>query len=177
MPVGGLALDSQGRIIVIAGQRLSPTRKRMLIARFDPDGNPDQSFGTNGTVSLHESNFTQTLSAVALQQDGKIVAVGTYGYGDGTLWDRGKRIVGKREHIVVVRLDANGGLDKSFAGGGLLIMASPGYYWSAKGIAIQPDGKLLVAGYIVDKPNGSSSIVIVRLNPDGTPDADFAVGH
>jgi uncharacterized delta-60 repeat protein len=93
------------------------------------------------------------------------------------LWWKGKRIAGKREHIVVVRLDANGGLDKSFAGGGLLIMASPGYFWSAKGIAIQPDGKLLVAGNIVDKPKGSNSIVIVRLNPDGTPDADFAVGH
>jgi uncharacterized delta-60 repeat protein len=171
--VGGATLDSQGRISVVARELLSPTRTRLLIARFDPNGNLDQSFGTNGTVSLHESTIYQRLSAVALQQDGKIVAVGTFGWHSGTRFAE----PGKSDHIVVVRLDANGALDKSFAGGGLLIMASPRYLWGARGIAIQTDGKMLVAGYILDKANDSVSIVIVRLNPDGTPDADFAGGQ
>jgi hypothetical protein len=69
-------------------------------------------------------------------------------------------------------------LDQSFAGGGLLIMASPRYLWSARAIAIQPDGKLLIAGGFADDENGRvrSAIVLLRLNPDGTPDADFGSG-
>jgi uncharacterized delta-60 repeat protein len=170
---GGAALDSQGRIVVVARELLSPTRTRMLIARFDTDGNLDQSFGSKGIVSLHESTISQGLSAVALQQDGKIVAVGTFGWHSGTRFAR----PGKRDRIVVVRLDANGPLDKSFSGGGLLIVASPQYLWGATGIAIQPDGKLLIVGYNLEQPNATTSIVIARLNPDGTPDADFGGGH
>jgi uncharacterized delta-60 repeat protein len=172
--VGGAAFDSQGRIVVVAREPLSPTRARLLIVRFDPNGSLDQSFGANGTVSLHESTISQGLSAVALQQDGKIVAVGTFGWHNGTRFAEPE----KRDHIVVVRLDANGALDRSFAGSGLLIMTSPLYLWGARGIAIQADGKLLIAGYILDEANNSatSSIVIVRLNPDGTPDANFAGG-
>jgi hypothetical protein len=60
----------------------------------------------------------------------------------------------------------------------LLIMASPRYLWSARAIAIQPDGKLLIAGDFVDDANdrATSAIVLLRLNPDGTPDADFGSG-
>jgi uncharacterized delta-60 repeat protein len=95
-------------------------------------------------------------------------------------WRSGTRPAepGKRNEIVVTRLDANGALDQSFAGGGLLIMASPRYLWSARAIAIQPDGKLLIAGDFVDDANdrATSAIVLLRLNPDGTPDADFGSG-
>ena len=43
---------------------------------------------------------------------------------------------------------------------------------------IQPDGKLLIVGDIIDEANdrATSAIVLVRLNPDGTPDADFGSG-
>jgi hypothetical protein len=77
-----------------------------------------------------------------------------------------------------VRLDPNGALDKSFAGGGLLLMASPRYLWGGHGIAIQPDGKLLIVGDVIDEANdhATSEIVLVRLNADGTPDADFGNG-
>jgi uncharacterized delta-60 repeat protein len=172
----GAALDSQGRIVVVGTEWLSPTSTRFLIARFDSSGNIDQSFGATGTVSLHDAVVSQTLRAATLQQDGKIVAVGTFGW-----HSRGRSPEpGKRDQIAVVRLDANGALDKSFAGGGLLLMASPRYVWGGNGIAIQPDGKLLIVGDIVeDADDGAPSrpaIVLVRLRQDGTPDADFGSG-
>ena len=170
----GAALDSQGRIVVVGTERLSLSSTRFLVVRYDTDGNLDQSFGANGTVSLHAATVSQELSATALEQDGKIVAVGTFGW-----HSRGRTPEPeKRDQIAVVRLDPNGTLDKSFAGGDLLLMASPRYLWGARRISIQSDGKLLIAGYVIDEANDrtTSAILLVRLNPDGTPDADFGSG-
>jgi uncharacterized delta-60 repeat protein len=168
----GAALDSQGRIVVVGTE----ASRRLFVTRFDSHGNVDQSFGVRGTVSLHDASVPQGLRAVALQQDGKIVAVGTVG------WHSSGRAPepGKRDQIVVVRVDSNGALDQSFAGGGLLLMASPRYLWGGHGIAIQPDGKLLIVGHTVEEAeNGTlsrSAVVLVRLRPDGTPDPDFGSG-
>ena len=172
----GAALDSQGRIVIVGTEWLSLTSTRFLIARFDSGGKLDQSFGANGTVSLHDAAVSQELRAVALQQDGKIVAVGTFGW-----HSRGRSPQpGKRDQIAVVRLEPNGALDKSFAGGGLLLMASRRYLWGGQGIAIQRDGKLLIVGSIVEEADDGapsrSAIVLVRLRQDGTPDADFGSG-
>ena len=169
----GAALDSQGRIVVVGTEWLSLTSTRLLVVRVDRHGNVDQSFGARGTVALHEAAVSQMLQAVALQQDGKIIAVGTSG------WHSGGRAPepGKRDQIAVVRLDANGALETSFAGGGLLLMASPRYIWGGHAITIQPDGNLLIVGGVVEEAdNGAlsrSAIVLVRLRPDGTPDPDF----
>ena len=170
----GAALDSHGRVVVVGTEWLAPSGTRFLVVRFDADGNLDQSFGASGTVSLHDAVVSQELLAAALQQDGKIVAVGTFGW-----HSRGRSPEpGRRDQIAVVRLDPNGALDKSFAGGGLLLMASPRYLWGGHGIAIQPDGKLLIVGDVIDEANdhATSEIVLVRLNADGTPDADFGNG-
>jgi uncharacterized delta-60 repeat protein len=172
---GGAAFDSQGRIVVVGTEQAgSSTNWRFLVVRFDPNGSLDQSFGTGGIASLAGGSVFQQLVAVALQQDGKLVAVGNTGWRGGTR----PAEPGKRNEIVVTRLDANGALDQSFAGGGLLIMGSPRYLWSAGAIAIAPDGKLLIAGGFADDENERvrSSIVLIRLNPDGTPDADFGRG-
>jgi uncharacterized delta-60 repeat protein len=169
------AFDSQGRIVVVGTEWLSsPFRTRLLIARFDAAGNLDQSFGANGIVSLHEAAVSQWLYATALRSDGKIVAVGVSGYHRGT----GAPEPGNDNQIAVVRLAANGTLDTSFAGSGLLLMASSRYLWGALGVAIQPDGeKLLIAGYVTDEANDrSTAIMLGRLNRDGTPDAEFGRG-
>src|SRR5215472_2073856 len=76
----GAALDSQGRIVVVGTEWLSLTSTRLLVVRVDRHGNVDQSFGARGTVALHEAAVSQMLQAVALQQDGKIIAVGTSGW-------------------------------------------------------------------------------------------------
>lgn len=164
------ALDAQSRILAVGYELLGPIRTRILVARFDSHGNVDQSFGAGGVVSLHDADVTQGLNAAAVQPDGKIVAVGTFG------WSSAGRPAepGKRYQIIVLRLDASGALDTSFADGGLLFMASPRYQWGGQTIAIQPDGKLLIAGFVGDDADDRThSIVLVRLNRDGTPDAEF----
>ena len=162
------ALDAQSRILAVGYELLGPIRTRILVARFDSHGNVDQSFGAGGVVSLHDADVTQGLNAAAVQPDGKIVAVGTFGWSSASL----PAEPGKRYQIIVLRLDASGALDTSFADGGLLFMASPRYQWGGETIAIQPDGKLLIAGFVFDEDR-THSIVLVRLNRDGTPDAEF----
>ena len=162
------ALDAQSRILAVGYELLGPIRTRILVARFDSHGNVDQSFGAGGVVSLHDADVTQGLKAAALQPDGKIVAVGTFGWSSASLPTEPR----KRYQIIVLRLDASGALDTSFADGGLLFMASPRYQWGGETIAIQPDGKLLIAGFVFDEDR-THSIVLVRLNRDGTPDAEF----
>lgn len=165
------ALDSQSRIVVVGTEWVSPYITKFLVVRYDTDGSLDQSFGANGIVSLHEASVFQKLLATAVGQDGKIIAVGNIPW-HGT----GAPEPGKRNQIAVVRLDANGAMDSSFAGGGLLIMASARSL-VGHGIAIQPDGKLLIFGRTIDEDGHAiSEIVLVRLNPDGTPDADFGSG-
>ena len=164
------ALDAQSRILAVGYELLGPIRTRILVARFDSHGNVDQSFGAGGVVSLHDADVTQGLNAAAVQPDGKIVAVGTFGWSSASLPTE----PGKRYQIIVLRLDASGALDTSFADGGFLFMASPRYQWGGETIAIQPDGKLLIAGFVVDDADHrTDSIVLVRLNRDGTPDAEF----
>src|SRR5262249_34960986 len=83
--------------------------------------------------------------------------------------------IAQRDEIVVARFDANGVLDKSFAEGGLLLMASDRYLWGARAVAIQADGRLVIVGPLLDEADEGrrSGIVVVKLNPVGSPDASF----
>jgi uncharacterized delta-60 repeat protein len=166
----GAAFDAQGRTLVVGTKWLSLSRTQFLVARYDVDGRLDESFGPGGAVVLHEAAVSQQLQAVAVQSDGKIVAVGTSGWHGGTRTPE----PAKRDQIAVVRLDPNGALDPAFAGGQLLI-PSDRYLWGGNSVAIQPDGKLLIVGPVLDETDSrrTRGIVVVRLNPNGTPDSDF----
>jgi uncharacterized delta-60 repeat protein len=108
-----------------------------------------------------------------LQTDGKIIVAGRTNAFFPRRWNEPQ----ERSRIAIVRLNENGTLDESFAGGGYLDLASPTYSWDARSVTVQPDGKLLIAGRAADDVNRlNSSILLLRLNPDGTPDKDFGSG-
>ena len=88
---------------------------------------------------------------VALQPDGKIVAVG---YGAGG--------------FAVARYNPNGSLDTSFDADGKVATDFGG--GMATGVALQPDGKIVVAGH------GSVGFAMARYNPNGSLDASFGAG-
>jgi uncharacterized delta-60 repeat protein len=134
---------------------------------LNADGSLDASFGGpsgtgNGSFLLPIGTNSDVAFAVALQPDGKIVVSG-YCYNGG-------------EDFCVARLNADGSLDASFDGPGgagngkfLLPIGSGGEYGRA--VALQPDGKIVVAGYC---SNGSNlDFCLARLNADGSFDADF----
>lgn len=113
----------------------------------------DASFGDAGKVS---TAFGGDDSAMALQADGKIVMVGG-----------GFRLA---------RYNADGGLDAGFGAGGLVTTDLPGTTSEqAHGVALQPDGKIVVVGFTFASGR-NSDFVVARYNADGGLDASFGVG-
>src|SRR5262245_50697337 len=93
--------------------------------------------------------------SVAVQTDGKIVVAGYAG-------------VGRADQIALVRYNADGTLDTSFNGTGKITTAVGEGDCKAEGLALQSDGKIVVAGYSF-KPGGRdrAEFTLLRYNPDG----------
>jgi uncharacterized delta-60 repeat protein len=161
----GLAVQPDGRIVVVgyaACQELTGTCPseeeswEIAVARYDPDGTLDTSFGESGKVTTDIGGISNFAWAVALQADGKIVVAGEVG-----------------EHLSsLVRYNQDGTLDPTFGEGGIVTagLGPPGPE-SAYDLAIQADGKIVTAG----RDGGiSGGFALARYNPDGTPDATFS---
>lgn len=118
----------------------------LALARYDPDGSLDSSFGISGKVVIDD----ETANAIALQPDGKIVVAGA---GSAS----------SKSVLLVQRFMPNGTLDTGFGeyGSATVRTEEPS---AAAGIAIAPDGKIVAAGGF-----------IARFSKSGLP--DFGFGH
>jgi uncharacterized delta-60 repeat protein len=148
----GVAAQPDGKTVVV-GVASNTGQVAGGVVRYLVDGTPDPSFGTGGKVI--DTAFVP--QAVALQPDGKIVAVGAAQSGANSTY-------------AFVRYLPNGNLDPSFGAGtgkvSMLVNPTDNQQ-RAQAIAIQPDGKIVAAGRTNDGAG------IVRLNSDGTPDPGF----
>ena len=97
------------------------------LARYNPDGSLDTSFGAGGKVTTPIG----AANALVLQPDGKLVAAGS-------------NYISPSD-FVLVRYNPNGSLDTSFGGDGKVTTAI-GFGAEANALALQPDGKLVAAG-------------------------------
>jgi len=121
-------------------------------------GQLDTTFATNGIFSDTFSGATGAASAVLLQADGKILAAGQFGSTNSTT-GRG----------VVVRLNTDGSLDTTFGTAGVVSIKFGAFNNILTGIALQTDGKMVVAGSALAGGSG----LITRLNADGSIDTGF----
>jgi uncharacterized delta-60 repeat protein len=130
------------------------------VVRYDPGGNPDNNFDTDGMVVTDFAGSTDTGYAVAIQKDGKIIVAGSSG-----------------SDIGLVRYNPNGTRDLGFGIDGKRIFGFSGYTTTvAKSVVVLKDDKIMVAGYAIFQPNPSDYIVdfaVARLNPDGSLDITF----
>src|SRR3990172_6011894 len=121
-------------------------------------GSPDPTFGVNGIVTTDFDNGSNDVgNAIALQPDGKIVVAGY-----------GGQFIG----FTLARYNSDGSLDTTFDGDGKVAadFGSP-YKAGLAALALQPDGKIIVAG---QSSNGSNNdFTLVRYNNDGSPDVSF----
>jgi uncharacterized delta-60 repeat protein len=132
-----------------------------------PPGELDLSFGVDGTVATDlGSNSSDSALGVAVQPDGKVVSVGVTSNG------------ATGQDFAVTRLNPDGTLDGAFSGDGTLVFNfnSGARADIARAVAIQPDGKIIVAGEADVSGFGNFDIVLARLNPDGTFDTSFGNG-
>ena len=158
-----LALQSDGKIVAAGGAFGAAGDNNFAMTRLNPDGSIDASFGTGGKVSedLNSGSNDEAIS-VAIQNDGKIIAcVG--------------QAVSQTADWIVVRYNSDGTPDAGFGIGGKVTTDFFGDDDGAGKIAIQNDGKIVVAGY-AGFPNGINDFAVARYNPDGSPDATFGIG-
>ena len=128
-----VALQSNDRIVVVGDYDIF----RSGIARFTGHGEPDTSFSRDGVRSVRFGSGEQAFTGVAVESDGRILAVGHVGpheYGDPVV-----------PGITLARFLRNGTLDASWGGDGKVTTPFPGGA-SANGVALQPDGLPVVAG-------------------------------
>jgi uncharacterized delta-60 repeat protein len=152
-----LAVGRAGEVVV-AGRRGGDTAGRIAVARYTPAGTLDVSFGAGGVASLGPSP-TAGASGVAVQPDGKVVAVGAQDFA-----------------FNVVRFNRDGSPDRTFAAGGgdgdgvatTPFTREPQFSeWLSGpfGVALTPDGRIVTAGSISHQEDGFSSdgkLVAVR---------------
>jgi uncharacterized delta-60 repeat protein len=126
------------------------------------DGNLDLSFGTNGKVTTDFLNNGDFGRALAIQNDGKIIVVGE------TYKDKGD--------FGLVRYDRTGNLDASFGSGGKVITDFSNQHESPFGVAVQTDGKIIVAGSTQGDNFFSADFALARYDSLGNLDPSFGVG-
>ena len=153
------------------------------VARYDPDGSLDQSFGSGGKVVTDFDNSSADIAlAAALAPDGKIVVAG------GS--DAGGALGGF--DFALVHYNVDGSLDQSFGSDGKILtdlgslddsFGSFGKVLTHLGtvvdiatdVALEPDGKIVVAGGSEDT-QGFEFVALARYNPDGSLDHGFGSG-
>jgi uncharacterized delta-60 repeat protein len=159
------ALLMQDGRYVIVGHTTFNGVSTFGVMRFHANGSPDNSFDGDGKVAVPIPSGG-AVGSVALQPDGKLVITG------------GSRVSGE-DMFTTVRLLSNGALDTSFDGDGMVYTNFNDGYEGGRAVAIQTDGKIVVAGEVMNLhtgfgvPNTNQDIGVVRYLPDGTLDVSF----
>jgi len=139
---------------IVAGGETDNTSRGVISAleRYNANGTLDSSFGSGGVVQTAVGAGASYIVSVALQSDGKILAVGSASHSSTV------------SELAVARYNSNGSLDTTFGSGGIVqIWTSTGSY-GADAVAIQGDGKIDVAG---------GGFGLAQLNAYGSLDNTF----
>ncbi len=146
-----VALQNDGQI-VLAGYSHNGSNTDFALVRYNIHGIIDSSFGNKGIVTTDISNQNNTLLSLAIQNDNKIIAAG-FSY-NGHDYD-----------FTLARYNNNGTLDNSFDSDGILTTDVEGQNDFCSTIALQADGKIVVAGSTKTQTN--TDFVLIRyLNTD-----------
>lgn len=155
----GVSVLSDGKVLVFGqAYTLSPSTTGTFIRRLLPDGSVDGAFGSAGVIQIPDI----VAADLAVQPDGKIVLAGTAELADGSV------------RFWLGRWHTGGAPDAAFGNGGTL-MATPfsAAFSQASGLALQSDGKIVVAGSALNTTHNNYDFAVARFNPDGTADASF----
>jgi len=155
-----VATQSNGRIVA-AGSSSNGANDDFAVVRYNSNGTLDTSFGGTGKVITPiGSSSDDGANSVAIHTDGRIVAAG-YSANGGANYD-----------FALVRYNTDGTLDTSFGGTGKVVTpVGSSSDDVAASVAIQADGKIVVAGY--SYYGATVDFAVVRYNSNGSLDTSF----
>jgi uncharacterized delta-60 repeat protein len=154
-----VALQSDGKIVV-AGTTYDGNYS-FTVARYNTNGTFDTSFDGDGTLITGFGDVRGIATSIVIQTDGKIVVAGRFA--DSFSVDFG-----------LVRYNGDGSLDTTFGIDGLVRTSFGTSQCRIESMALQSDGKIVVAGYM-DTNNGTNNydFALARYNTDGSLDSSF----
>lgn len=159
-----VAVQQDGRILLVGSVSVQSTSlsTRLHVRRLLPDGQPDPAFGAGGGATAGDGTRSCTGTAIAVQGDGKIVAAG----GCNPI------PAGQPGAFLVARFEADGGLDRRFGTGGVVLTPVEAGPAEARGVAVLPDGALVVAG-LSQAADFEGHVAVARYEADGSLDPSF----
>lgn len=151
-------LQSDGKILLTGYSQVGYGAEDFAVVRCNTDGSLDNSFGKNGKITTPVGTGLDMSSCSVLQPDGKIVLAGYTANGSGG-------------DVALVRYNSNGSLDNSFNSTGIVTTDFSGYVDFAYDVALQKDGKIVIAGA---STIGTKDVyLIARYNANGRLDSSF----
>src|SRR3954451_2109691 len=151
----GVAIQADGKIVVVGASGAGD----FALARYNPDGTLDRSFSGNGRQRTGFGSRDRA-NGVAIQADGKIVAVGVAGGG------------ATGDEFALARYNPNGSLDRSFSGDGKQTTNVGFGNDEAEAVVLQADGKVVAVGGSTFDEFGD--FALARYNPNGSLDPSFS---
>ena len=160
--LNSIAIQKDDKIVAVGYSISSATNNENLtLVRFTINGKLDKSFGESGLIVTEISNKKEIGESIAIQPDGKIITVGTTQHDPNF-------------DIFLVRYDEYGQLDPYFGLGGIVVTDINSGHDIGKSIAIQNDGKIIVAGFTYSEDN--FYMTLLRYDSNGQLDTTFAKG-
>ena len=152
-------IQNDGKVLA-AGYTWNGSNYDFALARYNTNGTPDNSFSGDGRQTTDFSAGDDYAYSLTIQNDGKIVLAGV-----------------ADSNFAVARYNSDGSPDNSFSGG--KVTTDFGFDDNAQSVAIQSDGKIIVAGWSVNGVDDFtqqpiSDFALVRYNSNGTPDNSFS---
>jgi uncharacterized delta-60 repeat protein len=157
-----VVIQPDGRIVAVGWAEVSLVPVFSAV-RSTADGRLDPAFARDGIARIDVAPGADRGRGAALQPDGKLVIVGGVSAGGRDEWG-------------MTRLGPHGHLDPTFGDHGKLVTAFGPGFDEASAVAVQRNGKLLVAGRIRDGAHRKDDIGLLRLKPGGGHDHTFAAG-
>jgi uncharacterized delta-60 repeat protein len=163
-----VALQPDGKIIAagtvfvdfIPGE---PSNTDFALARYNPDGTPDATFGNGGQVTTDFFGNEDDAFSVLIQSDGKIVAVGSAN-NPATFYD-----------FAAVRYLSNGTIDTTFGVAGKVSTDFGDQNFDrARSAALQADGRIVAAGFAISQNGGVQNFAVARYTSNGVLDTTFS---
>jgi len=156
-----VALRPDGRVVT-AGRTTIDSVPQMAVFQYKTDGSLDLDFHWNGKGALAFNSLPSAAHAVAVDAEGRVVLAGYVTNSGGS------------EEFGIVRLLPDGSYDPAFGTGGWAITDFAGGNDQANAIAIQPDGKIVAAGFT--RTGADADFALARYLPNGSLDATFGTG-
>jgi uncharacterized delta-60 repeat protein len=154
-----VAIQSDGKYL-LTGENTVGDYTDFTLLRYSTDGSLDTSFDGDGKVTTAFGLYWDSSYAVAVQADGRILVGGF-----SSQW---------ATDFALARYNSDGSLDTSFSGDGKVTTDIGGFWDQAYALAVQSDGKVLLAGMASGNPSSTSDFALVRYNSDGSLDSSFA---